>query len=95
MNYQRYGISPELVKRVKLKMKNPLIKERVKAILEGIDRKDLQNRNEIKKRMALVSRAVGEKITAGQAEALTDFIIDQKIDPNNSFHLIKLWNMFR
>ncbi|MBE0343453.1 serine/threonine protein kinase, partial [Paenibacillus sp. 28ISP30-2] len=28
-------------------------------------------------------------------EQLTAFVLAQKIDPSNTFHLIKLWGMFR
>lgn len=95
MSYQSYGIDRELVERVKLKMKNPLFKERVKAILDGVTKADLQDRGKVSKLLSQVSRALGEKLTERQAKQMIHFVIAQKIDPNNTFHLLKLWSMFR
>jgi hypothetical protein len=30
-----------------------------------------------------------------QEEQIVAFVLAQKIDPNNTFHLLKLWGMFR
>lgn len=95
MDYQQYGISQELVERVKKKMKDQPVKERVKKILDGVTKSDLQNRAKVKKLMGQVSKVVGVSIDGNQAEKVIDFVIAQKIDPNNMFHLIKLWGMFR
>ena len=37
MSYTKYGIRPELVERVKTKMKNPVMKDRIKQVLNGCD----------------------------------------------------------
>lgn len=95
MSYQRYGISKELVDRVKLKMKNPLIKDRAKAVLENVTKSDLQDRAKVRTLLSLTAKALGEKISEQQSESIVHFVIAQKIDPNNMFHLIKLWGMFR
>jgi uncharacterized protein YpuA (DUF1002 family) len=93
--YQRYGISQEFVHRVKIKMKNPVIKERVKMVLADISKQDLQDRTRIRKLTSQTAKILDEKLTEQQMSNITQFIIDQKIDPNNTFHLIKLWGMFR
>lgn len=95
MSYQQYGISRELVERIKLKMKSPAAKERVKNLLDGVTKQDLQDRETVKKLLGKMSRALNEKLTERQSNQLADFVIAQQIDPNNTFHLIKLWAMFR
>ncbi len=95
MSYQKYGITDELVQRVKLKLKNPIVKEKVKAIIKGVTKHDLQDRTKVKKLVDAVSKVLGEKLTEQQRENIINFVIAQKIDPNNTYHLIKLWGMFR
>lgn len=95
MSYQSYGIDRELVERIKLKMKDPQLKERVKVLLDGVTKHDLQDRAKVSRLLGKVSRVLGEKLTERQADQIVSFVIAQKIDPNNTFHLIKLWSMFR
>jgi hypothetical protein len=95
MSYTQIGIPEEVVHRVKLKLKNPQIKERVKMILHGVTKSDLQDRTKIKRLLIMGAKAVGETLTAKQQETIIAFVISQKIDPKNTFHLIKLWSMFR
>lgn len=95
MDYQKYGIDKELVERVKRKMKNPVVKERIKTILHGVTKYDLQDPTKVKKLLHLTSKVLNEKLSLSQTNHLIHFIISQKIDPNNTFHLIKLWGMFR
>lgn len=93
--YEKYGISTELVERVKVKMKDPATKERVKTVLHNVSKTDLQNRAKVKRLIGLTTKALGEKLSDQQTEKVVQFVLAQKIDPNNTFHLIKLWNMFR
>lgn len=95
MGYQQYGIEPQLVERVKRKLKHPEYKERAKVVLHGVTKADLQDRVKVKKLTAQMSKAIGEPLTDQQAERIVQFVIAQKIDPNNTFHLLKLWGMFR
>lgn len=95
MSYYKYGISPELVERIKFKLKNPALKERVKLILRGVTKYDLQDRSKVKRLLGQISRALNEKLTERQEASVIQFVLDQKIDPNNTLHLIKLWGMFR
>lgn len=95
MAYQRYGISQEFVQRIKLKMKNPVVKERVKMVLADITKRDLQERTRVRKLTVQTAKVLDEKLTEQQLSQIIQFILDQKIDPNNTFHLIKLWGMFR
>lgn len=95
MSYTSYGIEPQLVERIKRKMKSPLVKEKIKALLEGVTKSDLQDRVKVAKFVQQASRITGEKLTEKQADSIIRFVIAQKIDPNNTFHLIKLWGMFR
>lgn len=95
MGYQQYGISPQLVERIKLKMKNPATKERVKDYIHGVSKQDLQNGPKVHKLVKTTATLLNEKINAAEEEKIVRFIISQRIDPNNTFHLIKLWGMFR
>lgn len=95
MNYVKYGVDPALVERVKLKLKDKDKKERVKEILDGVTKADLQNRPKTTKLLSQVSKVLGENLTSEQSKSIVDFIIAQKIDPNNTLHLLKLWGMFR
>lgn len=95
MSYQQYGISPALVERVKTKMKNPLIKERVKQALDGVTKADLQNRTKVIALMKKIMGIMNISISSAEASNIVNFVIAQKIDPKNTFHLLKLWGMFR
>lgn len=95
LGYQQYGISKDLVERVKKKLKNKELKERVKELAEDVTKEDLQSRSKIKSLLSQGSKVIGVPIPRGQTEKIVDFVISLKIDPNNTFHLIKLWGMFR
>ncbi|OMD95241.1 stage VI sporulation protein F [Paenibacillus odorifer] len=95
MGYQQFGISPQLVDRIKLKMKNSTVKDRIKSMIEGISKQELQDPAVVRRLVRKASGALNEKLTSTQEEQIVKFIIAQKIDPNNTFHLIRLWGMFR
>ncbi|ALS27489.1 stage VI sporulation protein F [Paenibacillus cisolokensis] len=95
MSYQKYGIRPDLVERVKFKLKNPVVKGQIKQLLNGITKYDLQDRVKVKKLVRSAARILGEKLTELQEGQIVAFVLAQKIDPNNTFHLLKLWGMFR
>ncbi|QHT61814.1 serine/threonine protein kinase [Paenibacillus lycopersici] len=95
MSYTKFGIRPELVERVKVKMKNPVTKDRIKMMLNGVSKYDLQDRVKVRKLVRMAAGIMQENLTDQQEEQLIAFVIAQKIDPNNTLHLIKLWAMFR
>ncbi len=95
MGYQQFGISPQLVDRIKLKMKNPAIKDRIKNMINGISKQELQDTAVVRRLVRNASGVLGEKLTSTQEDQIVKFVIAQKIDPNNTFHLIRLWGMFR
>lgn len=95
MSYQQFGISPQLVERVKHKMKNPATKERIKALVNGLTKSDLQDRSKVRRLVKSAAGILNERLTGVQEEQIVHFVIAQKIDPRNTFHLIKLWGMFR
>lgn len=90
-----YSIPRDLVDRVKKKLKYPDTKNRVKAVLEGVTKEDLQNRATIKALLSKLAKVLHEPISDSLANQIVQMIIDQKIDPNNTFHMLKLWAMFR
>ncbi|WP_055107603.1 stage VI sporulation protein F [Paenibacillus ihumii] len=95
MSYQQYGISPQLVERVKLKMKNPAVKDRIKSLVDGLTKADLQDRGKVRRLVKSAAAILHERLTSVQEEQIVQFVIAQKIDPRNTLHLIKLWGMFR
>jgi hypothetical protein len=95
VGYENYGIDRTFVERIKLKMKNQQLNQRVQMILQGITKSDLQNRSKVNRLLGQVAKVLGEKLTDRMSENIVTFVIAQKIDPNNTFHLIKLWGMFR
>lgn len=95
MGYQQYGIRPELVERVKRKMKNPATKERMKALLNGVTKYDLQDRAKVRRLVRSAAASLNEPLTSDLEERIIAFVIAQRIDPNNTLHLLRLWSMFR
>ncbi|XEC96989.1 stage VI sporulation protein F [Paenibacillus tarimensis] len=95
MSYQKYGIQPELVERVKKKMKYPATKEKIKQLLSGVTKYDLQDRTKVRRLVRTAARILQESLTETQEDRIVAFVLAQKIDPSNTFHLIKLWGMFR
>ncbi|MFD0587902.1 stage VI sporulation protein F [Paenibacillus sp. GCM10027627] len=95
MSYQNYGIKPQLVERVKLKMKNPVVKDRIRQLLGNVTKYDLQDRVKVRKMIKSATVILQEKLTETQEDQIVAFVLAQKIDPNNTFHLLKLWGMFR
>ncbi|GGA21935.1 stage VI sporulation protein F [Paenibacillus physcomitrellae] len=95
MGYQQFGISPQLVQRVKLKMKNPAVKDRIKKLVENVTKADLQDPAKVRRLVKSASVILNERLTSVQEEQMTQFVLAQRIDPKNTFHLIKLWGMFR
>ena len=95
MSYVKYGISPQLVERVKTKMRNPTTKEKIKRLIDGVTKHDLQDRAIVRRLVRQAAKVLHEPLTDTQETQLVQFVIAQKIDPNNTFHLIKLWGMSR
>jgi len=95
MSYQTYGIRPQLVERVKVKLKNPATKDRFRLLLGNVTKSDLQERAKVRKLVKSAAIILQEQLTETQEEQIVSFVIGQKIDPNNTLHLLKLWNMFR
>lgn len=95
MSYVQYGIDREFVERVKWKMKNPAVKAKITELIGGVTKADLQNRAKVRKLALQCARVLQEPLTERQLENIVNFVIAQKIDPNNTFHLLKLWSMFR
>jgi uncharacterized protein YpuA (DUF1002 family) len=95
VGYGDYGIDRPFVERIKLKMKNQQLNQRVQMILQGITKADLQDRSKLNRMLSQVAKVLGEKLTERMSDNIVSFVIAQKIDPNNTFHLIKLWGIFR
>ena len=94
MDYRSYGISAEFVERMKRKAKQPAVKERLKAAVADLTKADLQNPAKIRQLIRKFAKELGEPVSSQEAERIVKFVIDQKIDPHNTFHLIRLWSMF-
>ncbi|MGO4369455.1 stage VI sporulation protein F [Paenibacillus sp. 2TAB19] len=95
MSYQKYGIKPQLVERVKYKLKNPVTKDRIRELLGNVTKYDLQERPKVRRLVKAAAVILQEPLTDVQEDQIVAFVLGQKIDPNNTFHLLKLWGMFR
>jgi hypothetical protein len=95
MSYEKYGIPKSLVLRVKKKLKNTALRERVQKVLEGVTKADLQNRQKVHALLKRVCMIIDEKPDERLQANIVRFVLAQKIDPNNTMHLIRLWKMFR
>ncbi|MNW70958.1 hypothetical protein D3C74_505200 [compost metagenome] len=52
--------------RIKLKMKNPAVKERVKNMINGISKQELQDTAVVRRLVRNASAVLGEKLTSAQ-----------------------------
>jgi hypothetical protein len=86
-------IDPQLLRRIKTKMKQPAKREQVKIILTGLSRADLQNRSKVKLTLRKVSEALGEPITSSQLDSFANWIVAQRINPHNKLQLLRFWSM--
>lgn len=76
-------------------MKKPAVKEKIKKLVDGLTKSDLQDRAKVRRLVKSATTILNERLGSTQEEQVVQFVIDQKIDPKNTFHLIKLWGMFR
>lgn len=95
MSYEKYGIRPQLVERIKTKLKNPVMKDRIRDLLGNVTKADLQERPKVRRLVKAAAVILQEQLTDTQEDQIVAFVMGQKIDPNNTFHLLKLWGMFR
>lgn len=93
-NWRKHGISPARMARVREKMKQPAVKERLKALTEGLTKQDLQDRAKVRSLVRTVSRMLKEPLTPDEENLLVDYVLAQRIDPRNKLHLLRLWAMF-
>lgn len=94
-SYGEYGIQRDWVEKLKKKAKDPVKKERLKELAEGLTREDLENPETVAGLVDRTLRILNEKTPARQKEQMVRFVLEQRIDPNNMLHLLRLWNMFR
>lgn len=94
-SYGEYGIEREWVEKLKKKAKDPIKKERLKELADGLTREDLENPETVSFLVDRGLRILNEKAPERQKRQLVRFVLEQQIDPNNFMHLLRLWNMFR
>jgi hypothetical protein len=90
-----YGFAEARIERVKAKMKQPAVRERLKTLVSGLTRYDLQNRVKVRTLVQAASRILNEPLTPAEEDLLVEYVLAQRIDPRNKLHLIRLWAMFR
>ena len=88
------GVDPALIKRIKVKMQNPVRQQQVRSLLRSLSKSDLQNANKVKKTLFTLSQILHEPIKASESEKLAKWIIAREINPANKLHLLKLWSLF-
>lgn len=94
MTLKAFGIDQRLINQIKEKLKDPVKLDKAKKILNGVTREDLQNRTVLSRLLKQLSKELAIPLTARQGEGMIQYVIQQQIDPNNSWHLIKLWHKF-
>lgn len=94
-SYSEYGIEREWVEKLKKKAKDPLKKERLKELADGLTREDLTNPETVAFLVDRSLKILNEKAPDRQKQQMIRFVLEQQIDPNNMLHLLRLWNMFR
>ncbi|MBW4841125.1 MAG: stage VI sporulation protein F, partial [Paenibacillaceae bacterium] len=52
-------------------------------------------RVKVRRLVRTASSVLGERLSGAQEEQIVQFVIDQRIDPRNTLHLLRLWGMFR
>lgn len=67
----------------------------LQKMLQGVTKEDLQSRHYVTSMVKKIIPVIGVMVTQKQARGVIQWILDEKIDPNNSWHLMKLWNTFR
>jgi tRNA U38,U39,U40 pseudouridine synthase TruA len=95
MRPEQYGLDQQWIREVKERFKDQRVTDQVKRLIDGVTKEDLQSRSFLTRKIRRIVPVLGMTITQKQAEGIIQFIIDQKLDPNNTWHLIKLWNMLR
>lgn len=93
-SYQSYGIERAWVERLKKRAKEPVRRERLKELADGLTKEDLQNRETVERLVNQAFKVLGEKPSVRQSGQVVSFVLDQQIDPRNMFHLVKLWSIF-
>lgn len=94
-DWLRHGIRPARIERVKAKMKHPAVRERLKTLVSGLTKHDLQDRAKVQSLVRSASRILNEPLTPAEEDLLVGYVLAQRIDPRNKLHLIRLWAMFR
>lgn len=94
-SYESYGIRPTFVERLKLKMKTPALKERVRQAVTGLTRQQLQHPPTVRVLVKKLAVMTDEKLSDAEVEQMTKFVVAQKIDPNNMVDLLRMWAMFK
>ncbi|WP_240666561.1 stage VI sporulation protein F [Longirhabdus pacifica] len=93
--YKEYGVDEEIINKVKKKLKQPKMRGKIIGIFSSASKADLQSKVQLKKMVRQLSRTTGVTIGPKQSQNMVSFIMDQKIDPNNPLHLIKIISMFK
>jgi AAA+ ATPase superfamily predicted ATPase len=94
-SYSEYGIEREWVEKLRKKAKDPLKKERLKELADGLTREDLADPDTVSSLVDRSLKILNEKTPERQKRQMVRFVLEQQIDPNNFMHLLRLWNMFR
>jgi hypothetical protein len=92
---KQYGLNKQWIREVKSRCEDQIIMDQVKKLVDGVTKEDLQSEQFLTRKIKQIAPVIGVKISRQHADGVIRFIRDQKIDPDNTWHLIKLWNIFR
>ncbi|PDO11814.1 MAG: hypothetical protein BLM47_01030 [Candidatus Reconcilbacillus cellulovorans] len=95
MAYRPYGLDAVWVERIKRKLADAGYRKRVLTVLRGVGKADLQDEKKVARLVKRLSRELNEPVPPGAEKRIVRFVIEQRIDPNDMWQLMKLWSMFR
>lgn len=92
---ETYGLSADWISKVKSRIMEPAVMNQLQVILQGVTKDNLQSRCYVVSLIQKIIPIIGVQVSQKQARGVIQWILDEKIDPNNSWHLMKLWNTLR
>jgi hypothetical protein len=84
-----------LVRRVRSKLKQPAIRAKVKRLLTSVTRADLQNPTKVRLMLQQMCTILEEPLDSTERERVVRRIIAQRIDPSNTWQLLRLWSLLQ
>jgi hypothetical protein len=83
-----------LRQKLRVALHKPGNKDKLVRLLRGVSKEDLQQPTKVYALVGKLAAALMVPLSTAEMQQLTTFFVSKRIDPNNPFHLIRLWAMF-